>query len=462
MRLILTVASLLWVATGTAALCATPGQRVDQYLTRSAQLGRFNGVALVAVDGKVVLRKGYGYADFSKRIRNTAETQFEIASISKMFTADVVLQLARQGKLSLSDSVCRYLSPCPALWNAVTIDELIHHRSGIPDYETALGMEQPQYFAYMTKPGNAAQILADAAKKPLDFTPGSKYSYSNTGYIALANVAQQAAGEPFAQLMHHLILDRAGLAHSGVLGCDKASALALPYAKELTWAQRLAGVDLSAQTPVAVPQLALEPVHGDAEIFSTVDDLYRWSTLAQGSSIVPAADAALIFTPVEGYGFGWTIDEAFGTTRYRHTGELPGYLSDLTVFPKKHVTIVLMQNFESPMGNLVRDVSAAALDRPFDLPYSGNVVDLDATRRDNALGTYRMTSGETLTIAAGTPYIVASIKDQFSAGLIPLDDGRFYMPLSGGVVTFGDIRHGRAQRVTLHYAGVDHNGVRTP
>ncbi|HEX5095098.1 MAG TPA: serine hydrolase domain-containing protein, partial [Acidimicrobiia bacterium] len=148
--------------------------RADRYLAARTALGAFSGAAVIARGGVPVYAGGHGYADFARKTPFTPDTRIPIASLSKMFTAMAALRLEATGKLKLSDTL-----GTPAAWRSITIEQLIQHSSGIPDYEESLGMATPAYFAEMTRADAAARQVAWAKKLPLSFAPGTKMHYSN-------------------------------------------------------------------------------------------------------------------------------------------------------------------------------------------------------------------------------------------------------------------------------------------
>jgi CubicO group peptidase (beta-lactamase class C family) len=446
----------------TETSAAKRGAAADDFLTRTAALGRFNGVALLAIDGHIVLQKGYGFADFQHRISNTADTQFEIASLSKMFTAYAILQLRDRGVLRLEDPICRYLRPCPASWGAITIAQVIHHRSGIPDYEDALGLASPEYLEFMSKPQSGRRILEQQEALPLDFPPGTKFSYSNTGYIVLSAIVEQAAHEPFGRFLHRSILFPSGMSQTGVLGEDKAPMLAVGYQNlEPSWVAYARGINLAATSPKPFPALSLEPPHGDAQLFSTVGDLYLWCTLTQGSGIVPPNNAQTIFKGEDGYGFGWFIDKHNETTEFSHTGSLPGYLGGIKIFPDKHVTVIYLANYYTITSPIEKGLAAIALGEPYDMPFSGEVKEINPSEVEPLLGTYRLSDGDIISVSKGkaVPLIVKNPK-RYAFGLIAISRDRFFLPLNEGTVTFGDFVDRTARQINLHFDGIDHLGKR--
>ncbi len=439
-------------------------QAVDEYLTARTDLGRFSGAVLVARDGKVLLRKGYGFADVEKKLPYTPETQQDVASISKMFTAMAALKLRDQGKLRLDDPLCKYVDDCPEAWKPITLQQLMRHTSGIPDYEEALEIGSEKYMAFMTQPGASARIVENARKLPLDFKPGEKFHYSNTGYILLSYAAQKAAGEPFGDFVTRTLLAPAGMTHSGVFGVgDGPRNLATGYTHgDLGWEKMLAGVPLTAGHLKKIPQLPLTPPEGDAGIFSTVDDLYRWSQVMDGSPLVPAEEAAEVFTPgLENYGYGWFIDNGFDRKRLRHTGLLPGYVSDFIKFPGDKVTIVLVTNLDrTRLDRVARDVTAIVLGKGYDPPVHGKVVQLTAGQFARLEGDYKMADGKLLTVRKEPDLLTAELKGRYTAGLIPLSPTELYFPLGDGKALFTLDETGKAVKVNMRYGGEDHVGER--
>ncbi|HEX4959889.1 MAG TPA: serine hydrolase domain-containing protein [Thermoanaerobaculia bacterium] len=439
-------------------------QTVDAYLTARTDLGRFSGAVLVAKDGKVLLRKGYGFADVEKRTPYTPETQQDVASISKMFTAMAALKLRDQGKLRLDDPICKYLEDCPEAWKPITLQQLMRHTSGIPDYEEALGIGSDKYMAFMNQPGASARIVENARKLALDFKPGEKFHYSNTGYIILSDVVQKAVGQSFGDFVTKTLLSPAAMTSSGVFGVgDPPKNLANGYTHgDLGWDKMLAGVSLTAGHLKKLPQLPLTPPEGDAGIYSTVDDLYRWSQVMDGGPLVSAEEAAEVFTPgLENYGYGWFIDNGFDRKRLRHNGLLPGYVSDFIKFPADKVTIILFSNLDrTRLDRIARDVTAIVLGTPYDMPVHGKVVQLTAEQFAKLEGEYKMADGKLLTVRKESDLLSAELKGRYTAGLIPLSATEFYFPLGDGKAFFTLDESGKAVKVNMRYGGEDHVGER--
>jgi CubicO group peptidase (beta-lactamase class C family) len=436
------------------------GATVDRYLTARTDLGRWSGAVLVAKADRIILRKGYGFADVARREPYRPETQQEVASVSKMFTALAALKLRDRGTLGLDDPVCRYIDDCPDAWRPVTLRHLIHHESGIPDYEEKLELGSDKYFELMGPPGAAAKILADAKTRPLEFAPGEKFHYSNTGYVVLAHALERASGMGFPELVTELILKPAEMRDSGVLGVGAGPPrLATGYTSgDLGWAKLLHGVSLSDGFVTPVRQLALTPPQGDAWLYSTVDDLLTFSRLMEGSELIPPGLVGEIETAgKEGYGAGWFIGKAFDRRRMRHNGMLPGYVTDFIRFPDEKATIILVSNFDrSRIDRIARDVSAIVCGTPFDMPVQGDVIELTAEQIAKLAGDYVMADGTPLNIRKEPDYLTAELKGRYTAGLIPLSPTEMYFPMGDGKAIFTLGADGRAEKVNMRYGGEDH------
>lgn len=449
-----------WAAPASNEIAAA----VDRYLAVRTEMGRFSGAVLVEKDDTVILRKGYGFADVDKRVPYSPETRHEAASVSKMFTAMAALRLRDQGKLHLDDSICTYLDRCPDAWKPITVQQLMRHTSGIPDYEEPLELGSPKYLEVMTKPGSSATLLDRARTQPLDFRPGEKFSYSNTGYIALSFVVERAAGMPFAAFVTKALLRPAGMTHSTVLGtATSRKGLAPGYTfEDIGWAKMLAGYPLTAGHLKKVPLLPLTPPEGDAWLCTTVDDLYKWSRAMDGKGFLPAAEAIEALTPgLDDYGYGWFVQRAFDRRRARHNGLLPGYQTDFIKFPDDGITIILFSNLDrAPLARIARDVTAIVLGTPYDMPVRGTVVELTEAQVAPLVADYRTDDGSMLTVRKEPDYLTATIKGRYTAGLIPLSPTEFYMPLADGRAIFTLGADGIAASVNMRYSGEDHIATR--
>jgi CubicO group peptidase (beta-lactamase class C family) len=230
-------------------------EKMDTFLNGLVEHRLFSGSVLVAHDGDVLLTKGYGLADREHEVPNTPHTKFRIGSITKQFTAMAILLLQAQGKLSVEDRVCQHVEECPDAWQEMTIHQLLTHTSGIPNFT-----DSPDYHTTRTEYSTPAQTIARFADQPLDFPPGEEWSYSNSGYIVLGSIIQQASGDPYQTFLQKNVFEPLQLADTGY---DDESVIlkhrADGYKNTLSHADY---IDMS------IPYAA-------GGLYSTVEDLYR-------------------------------------------------------------------------------------------------------------------------------------------------------------------------------------------
>jgi CubicO group peptidase (beta-lactamase class C family) len=437
--------------------------RIDQYMRSRVALGQFSGAVLVAKGHKVIFRKAYGYADIGTRVAYTLTTPQYIASVSKMFTDMAILTLRDEGKLSLQDSVCAHLNNCPIAWQPITVQQLMRHTSGIPDYEEKLGLFSPAYLSYMREPGASARILESAKTLPLDFRPGEQFHYSNTGYVLLGYIAQHVAAVPFGEILVTDFLKPLRMRHTGISGYGPAPPrMAKGYTIEgWTWARAIGGISLDNSSVEERPMLPLTPPEGDAGIYSTVDDLLRWSLAMDGKAVIPSTDVAEALTPGMGsYGYGWRIDKEYGKRRVGHTGGLPGYVSAFSKFPDEKITVIVLCNLDTaPLRRTTHDIAAVVLGKPYDLPVKGTVVVLDGAAQARVAGQYLFSDGSLLKVSVGPRFMSAEVKGEYAVDLLPSSPTEFLVPQLDGTLTFNLDERGAVRKADFHYNGEDHVAV---
>src|SRR5258708_33513137 len=208
-RLVLFV--VLWSA-ASLAQAQDLAPKLDAILSGYQKNRAFIGSALIAKGGKVIFEKGYGMANVELDVPNGTDTKFRLGSITKQFTATAILQLEEQGKLSVTDTACKYLPECPETWNAITIHQLLSHTSGIPSYTDGPDFAKPKMMRIPLKP---VEILMLTKDKPLEFQPGEKWKYDNSGYIFLGVIVEKVSGEKYADYLKKHIFGMLDMNDSG-------------------------------------------------------------------------------------------------------------------------------------------------------------------------------------------------------------------------------------------------------
>jgi CubicO group peptidase (beta-lactamase class C family) len=183
--------------------------RVNEYMDAAVRVHRFSGVVLLARDGRPVVSRGYGMANFELNVANTPKTKFRIGSMTKQFTALGILILQERGKLSVTDSICKYIPECPQAWQEITIHELLTHISGIHEY-----FRLPE-FQQRALPLPVATVIETLKTKALDFKPGGEFRYSNSGYYIAGYIIERVSGKTYQEFLQENIFKPLTMSDTG-------------------------------------------------------------------------------------------------------------------------------------------------------------------------------------------------------------------------------------------------------
>jgi D-alanyl-D-alanine carboxypeptidase len=288
-------------------------------------------------DGQLIYIKTFGLRNVADSKPVDADTRFEIGSVTKQFTAAAILQLQEQGKLSIDDRLAKYLPDFPRA-DQVTLRQLLNQVSGLPDYT-----DMPDIVAEMaTVPDAAPKIAAYVAARPLDFTPGTKWEYSNTNYWLLGQVVAKVSGTTWEDYVREHLFAPAGMTHSGFIGDEPSfDDFATPY-----WQ------GLKNDGPLEPAPKLLESWPGGAgAIVSTIGDLAAWDTALAGGKIVSHDDFVLMSSAAKlangkstGYGMGLAVDVHDGHERIWHNGGTNGSVTENATYPNDRLDIIVLAN----------------------------------------------------------------------------------------------------------------------
>jgi CubicO group peptidase (beta-lactamase class C family) len=317
------------------------GQVLDALLSDLAAKHLFAGSVLVARGGTVLLSKGYGLADQAQGLADTPHTKFHLASMTKAFTAMAIMILENQGKLDVHASVCKYMPDCPPAWKPITIHHLLTHTSGLPDYFPGI-----HFSLDVATPPPLEEPIRIIRDQPLDFAPGTKEVYSNSGYYLLGYLIEQISGQTYGDFLRQNIFKPLGMADSGYYD-GNADGLAIGYS--------------DATTPM-VP-IAWSALYSAGALYSTVEDMYRWDQALYTEKLVPQGSLDRIFTPYtpfnadydqggpnygygdDGYGYGWAIGTSNGHRVIHHMGIWPGGQTHIARYVDDGLVIVVLSNY---------------------------------------------------------------------------------------------------------------------
>jgi CubicO group peptidase (beta-lactamase class C family) len=311
----------------------------DSYVTGLAPAKHFRGVVVVERDGQVLLERSYGAAVEEWQIPNTPQTKFEIASLSKQFTAAAILQLADRGKLNVEDPVSKYYPESPPSWKDMTIHHLLTHTSGLPENEWE------NFFKGRCTRYTTDEQVKTFRDRPLVFPPGSSWKYRNTEYYLLAFIIEKLSQESYSAYLNHHIFEPLKMTSSGFASMTAiVPQMSEGYSRESTTLHRREYFDRSLET-------------GAGGIYTSADDLLRWNKALDSPGLLSRHALDLMFTahPPGNYGFGWFVETSPRRKIY-HEGGDPGFAAFEARYPDQHVVIIVLANEDdSP----VRDIADA-------------------------------------------------------------------------------------------------------
>ncbi|MCD1116759.1 serine hydrolase domain-containing protein [Chryseobacterium turcicum] len=339
------------------------------YMQAQAEINNFSGTVLVTKDGQVLLKKAYGLADYEWNIKNTVDTKFQLASVTKQFTATAILLLVEKGKLSLDDKLSKFMPAYPKA-DSVTIHMLLSHTSGL-----ALGFKE---IALSSIDKDSA--YAEIKKIPYEFSPGTKSGYSNIGYYLLAKIIEKVSGEKYAVFLKKNIFDKAGMKNTGVSN------------NESIVEKKAKAYYHSENGLVHNPYINWKFNFGHDGIYSTVEDLALWDNALYGTGILSAQMKKLMFTPYGpgNWGYGFVINPFYnhGHQLIAHDGGFFGTMTSFNRFTDDKLFVTVLSNNESFSYIISYGLSAIALGKEVELPYKHHRIETDPGLYDQYVGKY--------------------------------------------------------------------------
>jgi CubicO group peptidase (beta-lactamase class C family) len=345
-------------APGTAHNAACCLEQVDKFVLAEMQRQKVPGVAIgIVSEGEPPIAKGYGDANVELGVPVTPRTIFQSGSVGKQFTAVALMLQVEDGKLALNDSVTKYLPDAPATWRSITIRHLLTHTSGIPDYTERTAADRTEGID-MRRDYTEDELVQAVFRLPLQFEAGSRWSYSNTGYLLLGIVIHKVSGRFYGDVLRDRVFTPLGMKTARIISeADIVPNRAAGY--------RLVDGELKNQEWVA-PTLNTT---ADGSLYLSALDLIAWDRGLRAQAILKPASWSLIYTPVSlrsgrtyPYGFGWFLDESGGKPWYHHSGSWQGFETYISRYLGDQVTIIVLTNLGDARPARFVDGIAAIID----------------------------------------------------------------------------------------------------
>lgn len=393
----------------------------------------FSGTVLVARNGKPLFRKGFGAANREWGIANTPDTRFRIGSVSKQFTAAAIMRLVDERKLLLDDAVGKHVRDLPPAWQKVSIRQLLQHTSGIPRYTMLDGFDDR-----ISRIRHTPRQLIDLVKDlPLEFEPGTKFEYDNTGYVLLGCVIEAVSGMPYRDYLEQKLLGPLGLRHSGYDdGRGILEKTAQPYADGVDGVVRAGPADISN-------------AYAAGAMVSTVDDLLAWQQmLVKGKVLGPDSTAAVFTDGGHHYGLGWFIENRLSRKVYQHGGSWNGYESVLAYYPLEQLTVIVLGNHgeQATVGRIADELARLALG----LPPAHREARVDPAVFSRLVGRYRLAPDMMFSVTSKDGQLFAQLSGQRQLQIYPEAANRYFFKAVDAQLVFDERDPERAGFLVLH------------
>jgi CubicO group peptidase (beta-lactamase class C family) len=340
---LITVAAL--TPTVAHAVPQTPAEQsreVDALVQQQMAAHHIPGASVAVVShGKVALLRAYGLADAENRVPVTEHTAFELASVTKQFTATAIMMLVQDGKLSLDDTITNVVDSLPAVWRTITIRHLLNHTSGIPEFA------RPEFRLDKLTDHSHREIIQLVANAPLDFAPGDKHSYSNTGYFLLGMVIERIAGMDYGTFLHARIFQPLAM-HDSRFN-DRHAIIA----------NRARGYSFDDGMLRNAPYIVPETPFAAGGLISSAADMATWMQAQGSEKLLTRANWEQMWAPARlndgqsaSYGFGWYVKRDWSKKRVEHGGGIEGFKTYVTHFVDDSLAVVVLTNVDNSLGRI--------------------------------------------------------------------------------------------------------------
>ena len=402
----------------------------DKMLSEQFKPGETGCAALVAKKGQIIYNKAFGMANLELNIPMQPDMVFRIGSITKQFTAVAILQLMEQGKLSLQDDITKFIPDYPTQAYTITIEHLLTHTSGIKSYTSIT-----DYFTNVRKDMKPEEVINLFKNQPMEFAPGTKWNYNNSGFFLLGYIIEKITGKTYAEYIQENFFTPLGMT-SSCYGSD------IRIIKN-----RASGYQQGNDGPENSDYCSMTQPYSAGSIMSTVGDLFKWHQAVHSYKLVKKETIDKAFTEYKlkngegtGYGYGWFLSQLQGSPTIEHGGGIFGYLTSSIYLPEEDVFVALFSN-NTGKGPEFTSLKMAAM--AIGKPLNTNEIKLDEATLDEYVGIYANPRGMEVTITREGTQLSANLAGAGARKLLPLEKDKFLVEYAFMYATFKRDDNGR-------------------
>jgi len=399
----------------------------------------FMGAVLVARGDQVILSKGYGSANLEWNVPDTPATKFRLGSVTKQFTAAAILLLAERGKLALEDPVKKHWPDAPATWDRITIYHLLTHTSGIPNFTN-----YPEYTkTWKFMPTTPEKTIGYFRDKPLDFAPGERMNYSNSGYVVLGYLVERLSGQSYADFLRDNIFKPLGMNDSGY----DVNAAILPN-RAAGYAPGANGLMNAAYVDMTIPG-------GAGGLYSTTGDLLRWTQGLFGGRLLKPESLVKMTTPNKNnYAFGLEVSTVGGRRMIQHNGGIEGFNTHLTYYPDSRITVAVLANVNgNAPDQIALQLGQVAHGDAVRTNAERTQIEVPRDRLERLAGTYEIAPTANMIITVERNQLISRLGSQPSLPLFAETETRFYPRAVEAEIEFEIGADGKAAALVLRQNG---------
>jgi len=394
---------------------------LDLYILELTKLNKFSGSVLVAKDNKILLSKSYGSANYELNVPNTPQTKFRIGSITKPFTAIAIMQLQDKGLLNVTDTLNKYIPDYPN-GNEITIHHLLTHTSGIPSFTGFADFDK----TVSVLPNTLEKLIESFKNKNLEFKPGEKFNYNNSGYVLLTYIIEKVSGKSYEEFIKENILIPANMTDTGVDNNDKIVK------------NRAAGYSFNDNQTINAAYTDMSWPRGAGNLYSTIEDLYKFDRALYTENLLKQDSYKLMHTPfINDYCYGWGTKKICDHVFFGHGGGISGFLASFIRFPDNNICIIILSNYEfAPIEEMTVALSSIIFGCPYEFPKERIEIKVDTKIYDDYVGEYELNPEFHIKIFKENNRLFTLASGQPKFEIYPEDTDLFFLKVANAQIKF--------------------------